>query len=188
MRATVGDREPKPDPKNIGGDAEVVRLLLSKGANPNINSAGLTPFLVAAGVGAGYVTGATGLAMDSSTGGPVNKEVMELLLQNGADVNAQVTGTMTYSMRISRAPSANEGRTALHIAARKGRPIWFATFFRKARAPEIKDAGGLKPIDLLPGGAQGTSAPPLGAPAAGAVKPEVASEIRSLLQSTASKK
>jgi ankyrin repeat protein len=188
MRATVGDREPKPDPKNIGGDAEVVRLLLSKGANPNINSAGLTPFLVAAGVGAGFRVGATGLAMDSSAGGPVNKEVMELLLQDGADVNAQVTGTLTYSMRISRAPSANEGRTALHIAAMEGKSDMVRYLLSKGASTEIKDAGGLKPIDLLPGGAQGTSAPPLGAPAAGAMKPEVAVEIRGLLQSAASTK
>jgi ankyrin repeat protein len=188
MRATVGDREPKPDSKNIGGDAEVVRLLLSKGANPNINSAGLTPFLVAAGVGAGFRVGATGLAMDSSAGGPVNKEVMELLLQDGADVNAQVTGTLTYSMRISRAPSANEGRTALHIAAMEGKSDMVRYLLSKGASTEIKDAGGLKPIDLLPGGAQGTSAPPLGAPAAGAMKPEVAVEIRGLLQSAASKK
>jgi ankyrin repeat protein len=188
MRATVGDREPKPDPKNIGGDAEVVRLLLSKGANPNINSAGLTPFLVAAGVGAGFRVGATGLAMDSSAGGPVNKEVMELLLQDGADVNAQVTGTLTYSMRISRAPSANEGRTALHIAAMDGKTDMVRYLLLKGASTEIKDAGGFKPIDLLPGGAQGTSAPPLGAPAAGAMKPEVAVEIRGLLQSAASKK
>jgi ankyrin repeat protein len=188
MRATIGDREPKPDPKNIGGDAEVVRLLLSKGANPNINSAGLTPFLVAAGVGAGFRVGATGLAMDSSTGGPVNKEVMELLLQAGADVNAQVTGTLTYSMRISRAPSSNEGRTALHIAAMEGKTDMVRYLLSKGASTEIKDAGGLKPIDLLPGGAQGTSAPPLGAPAAGAVKPEIVAEIRSLLQSAGSKK
>ena len=151
MRATVGDREPKPDPKNIGGDAEVVRLLLSKGANPNINSAGLTPFLVAAGVGAGYVTGATGLAMDSSMGGPVNKEVMELLLQNGADVNAQVTGTKTYSMRISRAPSANEGRTALHMAAMEGKTDLVRYLLSKGANPEIKDAGGQMAIDLAAG-------------------------------------
>jgi ankyrin repeat protein len=186
MRATVGDREPKPDPKNIGGDAEVVRLLLAKGANPNINSAGLTPFLVAAGVGAGYVTGATGLAMDSSAGGPVNKEVMELLLQNGADVNAQVTGTKTYSMRISRAPSANEGRTALHMAAMEGKTDMVRYLLSKGASTEIKDAGGIKPVELLPGGAQGTSAPPL--PAAGAVTPSSAAEIRSLLQSAATKK
>ena len=188
MRATVGDRDPKPDPKNIGGDAEVVRALLARGANPNINSAGLTPFLVASGVGAGFVVGATGLAMDSSAGGPVNREVMELLLQAGADVNAQVTGTKTYSMRISRAPSSNEGRTALHIAAMEGKTDMVRYLLSKGASTEIKDAGGLKPIDLLPGGAQGTSAPPLGAPAAGAVKPEIVAEIRSLLQSAGSKK
>jgi len=188
MRATVGDRDPKVDPKNIGGDAEVVRLLLAKGANPNINAAGLTPFLVAAGVGAGFRVGATGLAMDSSVGGPVNKEVMDLLFQNGADVNAQVTGTLTYSMRISRAPSANEGRTALHMAAMEGKSDLVRYLLSKGAGTEIKDAGGLKPIELLPGGAQGTSAPPLGAPAAGAVNAATAGEIRSLLQSAASKK
>jgi uncharacterized protein len=151
MRATVGDREPKPDPKNIGGDAEVVRLLLSKGANPNIIAAGLTPFLVAAGVGAGSDSklGGTGLALDSSAGGPVNMEVMELLLQNGADVNAQVTGTKTYSMRISRAPSTNEGRTALHIAAMEGKTDLVRYLLSKGASKEIQDAGGQKPIDMV---------------------------------------
>jgi ankyrin repeat protein len=104
----------------MGGDAEVVRALLAKGAYPNINAMGLTPFLVAAGVGAGNI-GGTGLAAQTSAGGPVNMELMELLLQHGANVNDQVTGTLTYSMRVSRAPSANEGRTALHIAAQEGK-------------------------------------------------------------------
>src|SRR5439155_5488527 len=104
----------------MAGDSDVVRALLAKGANPSINDMGLTPFLVAAGVGAG-TTGGTGLAAQSSAGGPVNMELMELLLQHGADVNARVTGTLTYSMRVSRAPSANEGRTALHIAAQSGK-------------------------------------------------------------------
>jgi ankyrin repeat protein len=186
MRASIGDRSAKVETWMVGGDPEVVRVLLAKGANPNINAAGLTPFLVAAGVGPGFVTGATGLAMDSSAGGPANKEVMELLLQNGADVNAQVTGTKTYSMRISRAPSANEGRTALHMAALEGKPDMVRYLLSKGASTEIKDAGGMKPIDLLPGGAQGTGAPPL--PAAGAVTPAVAAEIRSLLQNAASKK
>ena len=53
MRATMAIA-PKSIP-NIGGDAEVVRALLAKGANPNINAMGLTPFLVAAGVGAGNI-------------------------------------------------------------------------------------------------------------------------------------
>ena len=39
------------------------------------------------------------------------------MIQHGADVNAQVTGTRTYSMRISYNPPADkEGTSALHGA------------------------------------------------------------------------
>ena len=102
----------------IAGDVEVARALLDKGADPNISGMGLTPFLIAAGVGTGGR--GTGLASSTSSGGPANMALMDLLLQHGADVNAQVTGTKTYSLRISRAPSATEGMTALHVAAQKG--------------------------------------------------------------------
>ena len=61
------------------------------------------------------------MPQQASAGGAANTALMDLLLQHGADVNAQVTGTKTYSMRISRAPSANEGMTALHVAAQAGR-------------------------------------------------------------------
>jgi uncharacterized protein len=168
LRAVIGDRASVPDPKATGGDAEVVRALLAKGANPNINAMGLTPFLVAAGVGAGHGGGGTGLAMESSVGGPVNMEMMELLLQRGANVNDQVTGTLTYTMRVSRAPSANEGRTALHIAAQAGKTDLVRYLLSKGANPEVKDAGGLKAIDLVGSGAN--------------------PEIRSILQSAASGK
>jgi ankyrin repeat protein len=128
----------------MGGDSEVVRLLLDKGANPNINDMGLTPFLVAAGVGPGN-RGGTGLAAQYSAGGPVNMELMEMLLQHGADVNAQVSGTLTYSMRVSRAPSANEGKTALHIAAETGKADLVRYLLQKGASTEIKDADGKKP-------------------------------------------
>src|SRR5262245_4512076 len=74
------------------GDMEVIRALLDKGANPNINDMGFTPFLVAAGVNPGGRGGG---------GGAPNTALMDLMIQHGADVNAQVTGTRTYSMRIS---------------------------------------------------------------------------------------
>jgi ankyrin repeat protein len=132
----------------MAGDSEVVRALLDKGANPNINDMGLTPFLVAAGVGPGN-KGGTGLAAQTSEGGPVNMELMELLLQHGADINAQVTGTFTYTMRVSRAPSANEGKTALHIAAEKGKADVVRYLVQKGARVDIPDAGGRRASELL---------------------------------------
>jgi ankyrin repeat protein len=163
----------------MGGDAEVVRALLNKGANPNINAMGLTPFLVAAGVGAGN-RGGTGLAAQTSAGGPVNMELMELLLQRGADVNAQVTGTFTYSMRVSRAPSANEGKTALHVAAESGKTDLVRYLLNKGASTQIPDADGKKAIDLVTAATRGGSAPP----AAGGTNPAAAAEIRSLLENS----
>src|SRR6185436_824993 len=94
------------------GDIELVRALLAKGANPNINDMGFTPFLVAAGVTPGGGGG----------GGAPNTMLLDLLIQHGADVNAQVTGTRTYSMRISyNTPPDKEGTSALHGAAQAGR-------------------------------------------------------------------
>jgi ankyrin repeat protein len=141
----------------MAGDSEVVRALLDKGANPNINDMGLTPFLVAAGVGPGN-KGGTGLAAQTSAGGPVNMELMELLLQHGADINAQVTGTFTYSMRVTRAPSANEGKTALHIAAESGKTDEVAYLLERGSSTQIADAEGHKPIDLVGRGQGATPA------------------------------
>lgn len=132
----------------MAGDAEVVRALLDKGADPNINAMGLTSFLVAAGVGAGH-RGGTGLAAETSAGGPVNMELMELLLQHGADVNAQVTGTRTYSMRVARAPSANEGKTALHVSAESGKTDLVRYLLGKGAQTDIQDADGKKAIELV---------------------------------------
>src|SRR5262245_21714764 len=173
----------------MAGDSEVVRALLDKGADPNINDMGLTPFLVAAGVGAGNI-GGTGLAAATSVGGPVNMELMQLLLQHGADVNAQVTGTRTYTMRVSRAPSANEGKTALHVAAEEGKTDLVRYLLEKGANTEITDASGQKAIDLVGGDRQGGSAPPAGGggPAGGSANPASVEQTRSLLENAASRK
>src|SRR5215831_12379127 len=127
----------------IANDMEVVQALLARGASPNINAMGVTPFLVAAGVGGGGQRGG------GVTGGGAAFALMDLLLQHGADVNAQVAGTKTYSMRNARSPSTNEGMTALHVAAQTGRADLVRYLLSKGANPDIADSNGRKPIDLV---------------------------------------
>lgn len=172
----------------MASDMEVIGALLAKGASPNVNAMGLTAFLVAAGVGTGN-RGGTGLAAQASAGGAPNVPLMDLLIQHGADVNAQVTGTKTYSMRIARAPSANEGMTALHTAVQGGRIDMVRYLLEKGANPEILDGNGRKAMDLL-ATAPAAGTPPAAAPAGrgGGVNPATAAEIRALLQNASSKK
>src|SRR4030095_13683660 len=56
--ASLGDRQLNTGTTSLfratqAADMEVIRALLAKGANPNINTMGFTPFLVAAGVAPG---------------------------------------------------------------------------------------------------------------------------------------
>ena len=166
----------------MANDMEVIQALLDKGASPNINAMGVTPFLVAAGVGGGQRGGqATAL--------------LDLFLQYGADVNTQVTGTKTYSMRNPKSQSSNEGMTALHAAAQAGRTDLVRYLLEKGANPEIVDSNDRKAIDLI-GGARGSNAaaptnPPAaagrgrGAPQAGAA---TVAEIRALLENASSRK
>lgn len=148
-------------------DAEVIRALLAKGASPNVNAMGFTPFLLAAGVNPGGRGGAPG--------GAANFELLDLMFRNGADVNAQVSGTKTYTKRVSRSPSTNEGMGALHSAVQGGRVDLVKYLLGKGANTELLDGNGRKPIDLLD-----VAAPRTGGPAP---QPAAnAAEIRTLLE------
>jgi ankyrin repeat protein len=167
-------------------DKEVVEALLAKGAPPDINAMGMTAFLVAAGAGPGHV-GGTGLAAETSAGGDPDLELMDLLLKHGASVNAQITGTRTYSMRVARAPSANEGFTALHTTVQAGRVDLVRYLLEKGASSEIADHSGRKPIDLAAAATAANTTPVGGGGARGGGGDSAASaaEIRKLLQNAA---
>jgi hypothetical protein len=134
------------------------------------------------------------------------------MIQHGANVNTQVTGTRSYSMRISYNPPLDkEGTSALHGAVQAGRTDLVRYLLEKGATPDLIDANGKKPIDLLDieaaggsaGGARGRGgalAPGATGPgtagrgaggrggAGGAVNPATAAEIRALLRDAASKK
>jgi uncharacterized protein len=183
------------------GDIEVANALLAKGADPNVNTMGLTAFLLAAGVGPGN-RGGTGLAAAGAAGGATNVPLMDALLQHGANINARVTGTKTYSMRVSRAPSANEGMSALHVAAQTGKTDLVRYLLDKGANPEIVNNDNRKPIDLVgaPAARAGAApaatragegapvAPGVRAPVGAGVSPTAVAEIRTLLETAASKK
>ena len=137
----------------ISNDTAVARLLLEKGANPNIHGMGLSPWLYAAGITSGTFNEARG-----GGGGNVDTTLLELMLQHGADVNAQVTGAASYSGRIARAltgdpvnTKSNEGMTALHVAVRSRNAGLVRFLLDNGARADIKDASGRTPLDVLNG-------------------------------------
>jgi uncharacterized protein len=191
-------------------DVEVIKALLEKGADPNVNTMGYTAFLLAAGAGPSGRGGAAGAAP--------NMQILDLLVQHSADVNAKVTGTKTYSFDVSRENLGNkealrkEGTSALHEAARSGRTDLVKYLLDHGADPNTLDAEGKKPIDVIgvqrvarggnapaaatqqakgQGQGKGNPAGPgagRGAAGRGGANPTAAAEIRAMLEMASAKK
>jgi ankyrin repeat protein len=163
-------------------DQEVVEALLKKGADPNINAMGYTAFGLAAGNGPSARGG----------GGQANLALMDLLAQHGADVNARISGTLSYSFHIgygnqNDGVNSKEGTSALHEAARSGRQDLVKRLLELGANPNLLDGDGQKPIDIV-GKARATAAAPAGARGRGGPGAAIGGnlvaleEIRTLLQ------
>jgi ankyrin repeat protein len=101
------------------GDLELMRLLVSRGADPRIATVlGVTALHVASGIG--WVEGIT-----YEWSRPATLEAVRMLLDLGLDVNAQ----------------ADTGRTALHGAAHKGRADVIQVLADRGAALDTRDYG-----------------------------------------------
>jgi ankyrin repeat protein len=142
----------------VGNKPDVAKVLLDKGANPNIYGMGISPWLYATGLTAGVLnTGRGGGAGGGGGGATVNTELLDLMVKHGADVNAQVNGADKYSGRVSyawREPNttqSNEGMTALHVAARSQNSTLVKYLLDHGARTDIVDASGRTPLDVLNG-------------------------------------
>ena len=126
----------------MDSDIEVMRALLDKGANPNVIGMGATPFLIAAGVDPTRRGGA---------GGGGDTEVLDLLIEHGADVNARITGVLSYSMRIARSVSDDEGISALHYAVQSENTELVRYLLEHGARTDLADWSGRIPLDVANG-------------------------------------
>ncbi|MGB6449723.1 MAG: ankyrin repeat domain-containing protein [Steroidobacteraceae bacterium] len=133
-------------------DNEVIELLLQHGALvdlPNVN--GVTPLIVAAGMG---FSGPSMTPVPDHRGdyAPGCQEraigTIALLLKAGANINARVTDTSSYTARIARSSSMThrQGETALYGAIHWGWPKVIAYLLQHGANPNLADDLGRTPL------------------------------------------
>jgi ankyrin repeat protein len=124
--------------------------------------------------------------------------MMDLLAKNGADVNARITGTLSYSFHTgygnqNDGVNSKEGTSSLHEAARNGQVDLVRHLIDLGANPNLLDGEGLKPIDVLGkvrnagGGAAPANAKGRAKGAPGGANQAALNEIRTLLETASAK-
>jgi ankyrin repeat protein len=140
-------------------DSEVIRALLQHGAVVDLpNVMGVTPFMAAAGVDAGR--GQSDLFGDGLLDAEAEKRAvaaLEILLAAGANVNARVTDTTSYTARIARnsAMTDRQGQTAIFGAAQGRRAMIVRFLLDHGARVDITDDQGRTPVTAARGTAGG---------------------------------
>ncbi len=139
----------------IGHDTETVRALLDHGALVDLpNVMGVTPLMGAAGMGVSRSDRRINFR------GDVESRViamLEVLLAEGADINARVTDIHSRTARIARRNSMTdrEGQTALYGAIRLGWPRVVDFLIDNGAEVDVVDALGRSPLDAALDGIDG---------------------------------
>jgi ankyrin repeat protein len=142
----------------VVGDIEFARLLLEHGALVDLpNVMGVTPLMGAAGmsvsmreVNGGHRQGGDGVEANAIA-------MIDLFLEHGADINAAVTDTSSWTARIGR-PSTmtdRQGQTAIYAAAVWGWGEVVQHLIDRGARLDIVDAKGKTPIDAARNNAGG---------------------------------
>ena len=158
-------------------DIDVIRELLQHGALVDLpNVMGVTPLMAAAGVGIGPPIAGGPEAVIRQTASARAIAALDLLVKAGADINARITDTTTYTGRIARRSSMTErqGQTALYSVAQSGRAEIVRYFLEHGARVDVKDDMGRTPLDAASGNGGGR----------GGASTE---EVRTLLRNAAAK-
>lgn len=156
----------------VGQNAEALSLLLEYGALVDLpNVMGVTPLMAAAGVGS------SGRDASSDFNSPNVQSraiaALTVLLENGADINSQVTDISSYTGRIARRSTLSErlGQTALYGAVKWAWEDVVRFLVEQGAEVDMEDANGKSPVDAALGDIGGRD---------NTVSPEIESYLRSM--------